>query len=155
LPPNQPEKSKEIEMSQQIDSFCEKLREKLNEMDDRLQKMKASAKANSKKTRQDLRSQVEKLQASLNADRTSIEAAKTRMKDWAEGKKATFEEKVAQWKDQRKQAQLNHRAEAAEEYASDAFVVAVAAVDDAYAATIDAIIARGDADEVSSVKLSA
>ena len=142
-------------MSQRINSFCEKLREKLNEMDDRLQQLKASAKASSEKTRQDLHSQAERLQASLNADRASIEAAKTRMKDWAAGKKATFDEKVAQWKAQRKQEQLNRRAEAAEGYASDAFVVAVAAVDDAYAAAIDAIIARGDADEVSSVKLSA
>ena len=38
-------------MSQQIDSFCEKLRGKLNEMDDRLQQLKASAKADSEKAR--------------------------------------------------------------------------------------------------------
>jgi len=139
-------------MSQQIDSFCEKLRGKLNEMDDRLQQLRASAKADSE---QDLHSQAEKLQASLDADRASIEAAKTRMKDWAAGKKATFDEKVAQWKAQRKQEQLTRRADAAEEYASDAFDVAVAAVDDAYEAAIEAIIARGDADEVSPVKLSA
>jgi DNA repair exonuclease SbcCD ATPase subunit len=142
-------------MSQQIDSFCEKLRGKLNEMDDRLQQLKASAKADSEKARQDLHSQTEKLRASLDADRASIEAAKTRMKDWAAGRKATFDDKVAQWKAQRKQEQLNRRAEAAEGYASDAFDVAVAAVDDAYEAAIEAIIARGDADEVSPVKLSA
>ena len=39
-------------MSQQIDSFCEKLRGKLDEMDDRLQQLKASAKAGSEKARQ-------------------------------------------------------------------------------------------------------
>ena len=77
------------------------------------------------------------------------------MKDWAAGKKATFDEKVARWKAQCKQEQLKRRAEAAEEYASDAFDVAVAAVDDASEAAIEAIIARGDADEVSPVKLSA
>ena len=43
-------------MSQQVDSFCEKLRVKLNEMDDRLQQLKASAKAGSEKARQDLHS---------------------------------------------------------------------------------------------------
>ena len=138
-------------MSQQIDSFCEKLRGKLSEMDDRLQR-KASAKADSE---QDLHSQAEKLQASLDADRASIEAAKTRMKDWAAGKKATFDEKVVQWKAQRTQEQLKRRADAAEGYASDAFAVAVAAVDEAHEAAIEAIIARGDADEVSPVKLSA
>jgi len=142
-------------MSQQIDSFCEKLRGKLNEMDNRLQQLKASAKADSEKARQDLHSQAEKLRASLDADRASIEAAKIRMKDWAAGKKATFDEKVAQWKAQRKQEQLKRRAEAADEYASDAVAVAVAAVDDAYEAAIEAIIARGNADEVSPVKLSA
>src|SRR6476660_7905208 len=71
-------------------------------MDDRLQQLKASAKADSEKARQDLHTQAEKLRASLNADRASIEAAKARMKDWAAGKKATFDEKVAQWKAQRK-----------------------------------------------------
>jgi len=142
-------------MSQQIDSFCEKLRGKLDEMDDRLQQLKASAKAGSEKARQDLHSQAEKLRANLDADRASIEAAKIRMKDWAAGKKATFDEKVAQWKAQRKQEQLKRRAEAADEYASDAVAVAVAAVDDAYEAAIEAIIARGNADEVSQVKLSA
>ena len=142
-------------MSQQIDSFCEKLRGKLNEMDDHLQQLKASAKAGSEKARQDLHLQAEKLRANLDADRASIEAAKIRMKDWAAGKKATFDEKVAQWKAQRKQEQLKRRAEAADEYASDAVAVAVAAVDDAYEAAIEAIIARGNADEVSPVKLSA
>src|SRR6185295_436794 len=142
-------------MSQQIDSFCEKLRGKLDEMDYRLQQLKASAKAGSEKARQNLHSQAEKLRANLDADRASIEAAKIRMKDWAAGKKATFDEKVAQWKAQRKQEQLKRRAEAADEYASDAVAVAVAAVDDAYEAAIEAIIARGNADEVSPVKLSA
>ena len=142
-------------MSQQIDSFCEELRGKLSEMDYRLQQLKASAKAGSEKARQDLHLQAEKLRANLDADRASIEAAKSRMKDWAAGKKATFDEKVVQWKAQRKQEQLKRRAEAAEGYASDAFAVAVAAVDNAYEAAIEATIARGDADEVSSVKLPA
>jgi len=124
-------------------------------MDYRLQQLKASAKAGSEKARQNLHSQAEKLRANLDADRASIEAAKIRMKDWAAGKKATFDEKVAQWKAQRKQEQLKRRAEAADEYPSDAVAVAVAAVDDAYEAAIEAIIARGNADEVSPVKLSA
>jgi len=122
-------------------------------MDYRLQQLKASAKAGSEKARQNLHSQAEKLRANLDADRASIEAAKIRMKDWAAGKKATFDE--TQWKAQRKQEQLKRRAEAADEYASDAVAVAVAAVDDAYEAAIEAIIARGNADEVSPVKLSA
>ena len=75
-------------------------------MDYRLQQLKASAKAGSEKARQDLHSQAEKLRANLDADRASIEAAKTRMKDWAAGKKATFNEKVVQWKAQRTQEQL-------------------------------------------------
>jgi hypothetical protein len=41
-------------MSQQIDSFCEKLRGKLNEMDDRLPQLKASAKAGSGKSESSL-----------------------------------------------------------------------------------------------------
>jgi hypothetical protein len=144
-----------MDMTKQIDSFREKLRGKLKEMDDRLRELKAGAKANLEEGRRDLDSQAQSLRASLDTDRASIEAAKTRMKDWAAVKKVTFDENVAQWKAQRKQEQLKRRAEATEQYASDAFAVAVAAVDNAYEAAIEAIIASGDADEVSPVKLSA
>jgi hypothetical protein len=146
---------KEFDMSQQIDAFCEKLRGKLNEVDARLQQLKASAKAGSEKAKQDLHAQAERLGASIDAGRASIEAAKTRMKDWVGGKKATFDQQVAQWKSDRKEEQLKRRADAAEGYASDAFAVAVDAVDEANKAAIEAVLARGDADAASSVKRSA
>jgi hypothetical protein len=44
-------------MSDQIDAFCDNLRDKLNEVDRRLQKLKASAKADSEKVRRELDAQ--------------------------------------------------------------------------------------------------
>ena len=141
-------------MSKQIDAFCDNLRGKLNEMDARLQQLKASAKTGSDKAKQDLRAQAQSLQTNIDSGRASIEAANTRMKTWIGGKKASLDQQVAQWKADGKEAFLKGRADAAEEYASDAFVVAVAAADMANEAAIEAVLARGDAD-AASVKRSA
>lgn len=141
-------------MSKQIDAFCDNLRSKLNEMDVRLQQLKASAKTGSDKAKQDLRTQAKSLQASINSGRASIEAANTRMKTWIGGKKASLDQQVVQWKADGKEAFLKSRADAAEEYASDAFAVAVAAANIANEAAIEAVLARGDAD-TASVKRSA
>jgi chromosome segregation ATPase len=144
-------------MSKQIDTFCENLRGKLNEMDARLQQLKTSAKAGSEKADQALQAQAKSLRTSIDAGRNSVETAKTRMKAWAGGKKASLDQKVASWKAERNQAHLKRRADDAEAYASDAFAVAAAAVDEAHEAAIDAVLARGDADaaEAASVKQSA
>jgi len=141
-------------MSKQIDAFCDNLRGKLNEMDARLQQLKASAKAGSDKAKQDLLAQAKSLQTNIDSGRASIEAANSRMKTWIGGKKSSLDQQVAQWKADGKEAFLEGRADAAEEYASDAFVVAVAAADIANEAAIEAVLARGDAD-AALVKRSA
>jgi hypothetical protein len=76
------------------------------------------------------------------------------MKDWAAGRRQLRRKgRSVEGATQTGAAQPSRRGGGG--YASDAFDVAVAAVDDAYEAAIEAIIARGDADEVSPVKLSA
>jgi uncharacterized coiled-coil DUF342 family protein len=139
-------------MSKQIDASCDNLRDKLNEMDARLQQLKASAKVASDKAKQDLRAQAESLRTGIDSDRASIEEAKTRMTTWIAGKKASLDQQVAQLKAEGKEAFLKDRADAAEAYASDAFAVAVAAADEATEAAIEAVLARADA---ASVKRSA
>jgi hypothetical protein len=75
------------------------------------------------------------------------------MKTWVGGKKASLDQQVAQWKADRKEEYLKRRANDAEDYASDAFTVAAAAVDDAHEAAIEAILARADADAAAAGSL--
>jgi hypothetical protein len=147
---------KEIDMSEQIEAFREKPQGRLKGMDARLQQLKTSAKESTEKADQVLHAQAARLRAGIDAGRASVEAAKTRMKDWAGSKKASLDQKVARWKADREEAHLKHRAEEAEEYASDALTVAVVAVDEAHEAAIEAVLARADADAAGAqIKRSA
>jgi hypothetical protein len=143
-------------MSKQIDAFCDNLRNKLNEMDARLEQLKTSAQTRSAKVDESLKAQAASVRTKIDAGHDSVEAAKTRMKTWAESKKADADQKVAAWKAERNEAHLKRRADAAEEYAADAFAVAVADVDEAHAAAVEAVLARIDADAAATpVKQSA
>ncbi len=72
------------------------------------------------------------------------------MKKWFEEKKAATDEKVAEWKTKRETAKLQNRADGAEHYARAALEVAMSAVDNAEQATLEAWLARKDADAAGS-----
>lgn len=125
-------------MSKHIEAFREKLYKRLNDVDAHIQELKASAKVGTEKADQVLNAQAARLRAGIDAGRASVEAAETRMKVWAGAKKASLDQKVDHWKADREAEQLKRRADEAEEYASDALTVAVAAIDEAQRIDADA-----------------
>lgn len=72
------------------------------------------------------------------------------MKDWAQQKKTNTSEKITEWRSQRQVKTLTDRADGAETYADAAIEVAIAAVDEAERAAVEAIVARMDADAVQA-----
>jgi hypothetical protein len=58
-------------------------------------------------------------------------------------------EAVKDWKAKRETKKLNSRADRAEEYAADSIDYAIAAIDQAEEAILDAVIARCDADDAA------
>lgn len=70
----------------------------------------------------------------------------------AEEKQAEVQSKVEEWKVKREIGELNRRAERAENYAASVVVVAMAAIDEAEEAILEAMAARLDADKAISAE---
>jgi hypothetical protein len=85
-------------------------------------------------------------------DRTKVETAQADVKKWVDEFKLASNEKIAEWKAKREKAKLQSRAENAERYAVAAAVIALAAVDEAEQAALEAWLARKDADTVDETK---
>jgi len=94
------------------------------------------------------------LQQKLAEARTKVEAHKQRvekaradLKVWADQKAAETKEAISEWKAKHEARKLNARSERAEAYAEAAVVLALASIDEAEEAILDAAAARMDADK--------
>jgi hypothetical protein len=133
-------------MSERIDQFCDNLRVKLTSMDNKLRALKAAIDAKSKTAEQEVRAHLDALTKRIERDRAKANSAQNEAKKWVEERKAATKEKLAEWKTKREKANLQNRADGAERYASAAALVALAAVDEAEQAALEAWLARKDAD---------
>ena len=139
-------------MSERIDQFCENLRIKLTGIDKKMQKLKAEIDSKAQAAEQEVRIQLNTVKKSIAQDRAQLETAQSDVEKWVNEFKLTSKEKIAEWKDKREKAKLQSRAENAERYAVGAGVVALAAVDEAEQAALEAWLARKDADTADETK---
>ena len=137
-------------MSQSIDRFCEELRIKLTAIDDRLRGLKAKIDGGIQHAEQEVREQLERAHGRLEQQQARLAAAKSEIKNWAETEKATTRDQVAAWKAARETARLQRRADDTERYAAAMIEVAVAALDEAEQASLEAWLARQDADSINA-----
>jgi hypothetical protein len=86
------------------------------------------------------------VQRRIEQDRAKAVAAQAEMKNWIEQKKAATSGKIAEWKTNHETTKLQNRADMAERYAAAAVDVTLAALDEAEQATLEAWLARADAD---------
>jgi hypothetical protein len=137
-------------MGQRIDQFCENLRQKLTMTDSGLDGLKAKIDSKATHVEQDVQSHLERVNKRIEQGRAKVSAAQANMKNWAEQRKAATNEKIAEWKAKRELGKLQGRADDAEGYAAAAIDVAVAAVDEAEKASLEAWLARRDADNAKA-----
>jgi hypothetical protein len=137
-------------MGQRIDQFCENLRQKLTMTDSGLDGLKAKIDGKAVRVEQDVQSHLDRVQNRIEQGRAKVSAAQAEMKNWAEERKAVTGAKIAEWKAKREIGKLVSRADDAEDYAAAAIDVAVAAVDEAEQASLEAWLARQDADSAQS-----
>ncbi len=138
-------------MGKRIDQFCEDLRIKLTSIDNNMKALKARIDGNVR-SEEDVRNYLEGVKKRIDQDRAKVTAAQADIKKWVEERKATTGEKIAEWKTKREMAKLQGRAESAERYAAAAAIVASAAVDEAEQASVEAWLARKDADTAQGMK---
>ncbi len=137
-------------MGQQIDQFCENLRQKLTMTDAGLEGLKTKIDNKAASVEQDVQSHLDRVHNRIEQERTKVSAAQADMKNWLEERKAVTSDKIAEWKTKREIGKLQGRAGHAERYAAAAVDVAVAAVDEAEQASLEAWLARKDANHAQA-----
>jgi hypothetical protein len=133
-------------MSHRIDLFCEDLRQKLTIIESGLQGLKAKVEANEVHAERDVRNHLDRVRKRIDQGRTNVYAAKAEVKSWAEDRNSITADKIAQLKTKRDVAKLQGRANKAERYSVAAVKVATAVIDEAEQASLEAWLARADAD---------
>ena len=139
-------------MSERIDQFCENLRIKLTSLDKNIQQLKAKIDGKAQTAEQEIRTQLDAVKNRIAQDRTKLETAQADVKKWVDDLKLASNEKIAEWKAKREKAKLRSRADNAERYAVAAAFVALAAVDAAEQAALEAWLARKDAETADETK---
>jgi hypothetical protein len=114
--------------------------------DSGLEGLKAKIQGKATHVEQDVQSHLDRVHKRIEQGRAKVSAAQADMKNWAEQRKAVTSDKIAEWKSKWETGKLQSRADNAERYAAAAIDVAVAVVDEAEQASLEAWLARQDAD---------
>jgi hypothetical protein len=117
-------------MGQRIDQFYHDLQLKLTNIGSGLEGLKAKISGKADRAEQDVRTHLDQVQRRIEQDRAKAVAAR---------------EKIAEWKTNHETTKLQNRADMAERYAAAAVDVTLAALDEAEQATLEAWLARADA----------
>ncbi|MEE3716759.1 hypothetical protein V2H45_08375 [Tumidithrix elongata RA019] len=139
-------------MSEKIDSFANIFRGKLNDIDDRLSSVKATIESAAEETQSTIESKLNEVKAKLEKKKDEFATYRTKLAELAAEKQAEVKSKVEEWKTKQEFEELNRRADRAEHYAASGIIVAMATIDEAEEAILEAIAARLDADNAVKVK---
>lgn len=139
-------------MSEQIDNFINSLREQLNDIDDRLSSVKTTIESASQETKATIGSKLKQVKAKLETKRYDFDTFKREVKRQAEEKQGEVKSKIDVGKTNQEIETLSLRAEQAEEYAAKGIAVAIAAIDEAEEAILEAIAARLDTDNAVMIE---
>jgi hypothetical protein len=137
-------------MTERVDRFCDDLRTRLNGVEDQLQRVKSSLASAQEESREALQTKLSTVKQRIDARRQEVEEAKTSFDRWVEEKEIATAGKIDSWLANKEVEQLGMRADSAEVYAASAIVLALAAVEEAELATLEAVEARLVAEEAAS-----
>ena len=133
-------------MSTTIDNFTKNLHDNLEAVEYRVKSLKESIQSAPKKTQVEIEYQLDEAKAKLDAKKHEFDEYRAKLKTQLEEKESEVKSHVEEWKTSRKVKKLEHRADRAENYASTATFLAIATIQEAEKATLEAIAARLDAE---------
>jgi hypothetical protein len=131
--------------TQNLDQFAADVRARLANIDSGLKSLKTKVDSDAKQGEAEARSQLAEVSADIEANRPKLTAAEAQVTQWVQAQKAATTQKVAEWKSTQDFGKLQARAAQAERYATAARDVAVAALNGAHQAALEAYLARKDA----------
>ncbi|MGA9377719.1 MAG: hypothetical protein WBV73_02865 [Phormidium sp.] len=133
-------------MSTTIDNFTKKLHDNLEAVEDRVKSLKESIQSAPKKTQVEIQLKLDEVKINLEAKKQEFDDYRAKLKTQFEEKESEVKSHVEEWKTGRETKKLEHRADKAEEYAATATFLAIATLEEAQKATLEAIAARLDAE---------
>jgi hypothetical protein len=135
--------------TQNLDQFSAEVRARLANIDSALKSLKSKGDSDARQAEAEARSQLAKLSADIEANKPKLAAAETQVTQWVQAQKAATTQKIAEWKSTQDFGKLQARAAQAERYAAAARDVAVAALNGAHQAALEAYLANKDASTAS------
>jgi len=133
--------SQENDVGQRIDQLCEDLRIKLWDIDIAFNGLKAKMEGGPGAAEEAVRDELAQVRERIESERAKIAAAQVKVKDW-ESRENAANDKIAKRNANGELHRLQKRAEHAESYAAASIDVALAAVDEAERASLEAWLAR-------------
>ncbi len=137
-------------MSEKIEKFCDNLRVRLTDVDDRIANLKAGLDAATARTKADIDFQLNKAKSDLEAHKREAEQVQERVNTLLEEKKTQTEASIGEWVRDRKVEKMEARAQLTEDYAAEQVWLATVAVEEAELATLEALAARIEADDLAA-----
>jgi hypothetical protein len=139
-------------MSVTIDNFTKQLHDNLETLENRATKMKDTIQAVPQKTQAEIELRLDEVKANLADKKHEFDEYRAKLKAQFEERESEVKMTVDEWKSSRQVKQLEHRAEKAEDYATTTTFLAMAMMEEAEKATLQAISARIDA--TSSIEVA-
>jgi hypothetical protein len=134
-------------MNVNLDEMRKKLHAKLDQGIGQLKTTKAHLEALQKETETTIQTKLNAAKEAVEVKMQEAAAAKVKVEELVEEKKAETKEAVAEWKSSHDNKKLEKRAERAEKYADACVALALYYSEEAEVAILEAIAARQDADE--------
>jgi len=142
-------------MSARVDQFCDKLKDRLNSLEDQVLALKTNVQKLPQQGEQALQKYLTEARSKIEQQKKKVEKARASLKARAEEKIGQVKGAVNEWKAKQEVSHLIARADFAEQYAADAVFIADSAVADAEEAIIDALLARIDAENAKAPAVAA
>ena len=139
-------------MGEKIDEFCNDLRDDLTAADKRLQDLKGQVENANQETREAVQAKLDQARANLDQQKSKAEDRQQRIKSYLDEKVAETQHDINDWKTKREIKKLERRAERREGYAADTVIIAMAAIDEANLAVLEALDARFDAEDTQGAR---
>lgn len=137
-------------MSVALDNFTKQLHDSLEAVESRANSLRESIQSSPKKTQAEIQLKLDEAKKALDAKKKEFDEYRATLKSQFEEKESEVMANVEEWKVTREVKKLEHRADRSEQYASTAMFLAMATMEEAEKATLEAIAARLDAKVAAS-----
>jgi len=139
-------------MSTAIDNFTTQLHDNLEAVENRAKSLSTNFQSASKKTQEELQTNLAAMKVNLEQKKQEFDQYRTKLTGQLEEKESEIKSNVEEWIAHREVQKLEHRADKAVDHASTAIYLAIAAIEAAETATMEALSAKLDAETAAATK---